>query len=155
MWEPLQRYNALSSEARKKFRRAAILLPLVAASLRLRGYKGTHQWLQNKLNRRPIGHLQTEYLPARLEMICRMVRAAQHYSLLTSSCLEQSLVLWYLLQNEGIATALRIGVRKDDGKFEAHAWVECNGVALNQTESLHRHYAAFDSEFSKPPAEQP
>ncbi len=54
MWEPLQRYNALSSEARKKFRRAAILLPLVAASLRLRGYKGTHQWLQNKLNRRPM-----------------------------------------------------------------------------------------------------
>jgi Transglutaminase-like superfamily len=136
------------------FRRAAILLPMVAASLRLRGYKGTQGWLQNKLESRPTAPLAPELAPARLEMICRMVRAAEHYALLPSSCLEQSLLLWYLLRREGIATALRVGVRKDSGKFEAHAWVEHDGTALNQAEEPHRHYAAFDSELAKPPAEQ-
>src|SRR5207245_11237411 len=31
-----------------------------------------------------------------------------------------------------------------DKKFEAHAWVECGGAAINDPEELHRHYAAFD-----------
>jgi Transglutaminase-like superfamily len=146
MWEPLQRYNALSSEARKMFRRAAMLLPLVGVSLRLRGYKKTQQWLQNKLDRRSIAPLQPEYLPVRLEMTCRMVRAAEHYSLLPSSCLDQSLLLWYLLQSEGIGATLCIGVRKELEKFEAHAWVEHQGGALNQAEQQHRHYAAFGAE---------
>lgn len=154
MWEPLQRYSALSSEARKMFRRAAILLPMVGASLRLRGYKSTQAWLQNKLESRPASPLAPELAPARLEMICRMVRAAEHYVVLRSSCLEQSLLLWYLLEGEGIPAVLRVGVRKDSGKFEAHAWVEHGGAALNQVEERHRHYAAFDSELAKPSAEQ-
>jgi hypothetical protein len=155
MLEPLQRYNALSPEARKLFRRAALLLPMLGASLRFRGYNRTQQWLEKKLERRAIAPPQEEDISGSLELTCRMVRAAQHYSLLHSSCLEQSLLLWYLLQRQGITVAMRIGVRKDAEKFEAHAWVEHGGVALNQAEELHQHYAAFDNEFSKLPAERP
>ena len=42
---------------------------------------------------------------------------------------------------------MRIGTRKTGQKFEAHAWVECDGVALNEPEELHKHYAAFDEAF--------
>ena len=155
MWEPLQRYNALNPDARKMFRRAAWLLPLLGATLRIRGYKKTQGWLQNKLDRQTVVPLQPAALSTQVEMTCRMVRAAGHYSPLPSSCLDQSLLLWYLLESEGIAAALRIGVRKDAKKFEAHAWVEHNGVALNQAEEMHRHYAPFDNEFSNPPPERP
>jgi hypothetical protein len=155
MWEALQRYNALSLDARKLFRRAAILLPLVKASLRIRGYKNTQQWLQNILDRRQISQLSTEQNIAGVEQTCRMVRSAEHYSLLPSTCLEQSLLLWYLLQDQGVAASMRIGVRKNGQLFEAHAWVEYCGTALNQTEEQHRHYAAFESEFPKTPAERP
>ncbi|HKE07531.1 MAG TPA: lasso peptide biosynthesis B2 protein, partial [Candidatus Acidoferrum sp.] len=68
-------------------------------------------------------------------------------------CLEESLILWYLLRKQGIASRLRIGVRKVNEKFEAHAWVEQEGVALNQPGQLHRHYVAFEQEISEPPAE--
>ncbi len=40
------------------------------------------------------------------------------------TCLERSLVLWWLLQRDGIQSDLRIGVRKDEGELKAHAWVE-------------------------------
>jgi hypothetical protein len=42
---------------------------------------------------------------------------------------------------------VRIGTRKTEEKFEAHAWVECEGVALNEPEEAHKHYAAFGEEF--------
>jgi Transglutaminase-like superfamily len=45
-------------------------------------------------------------------------------------------------------------VRKNVTKFEAHAWVECGGVALNESESLHDHYAPFEAEFSSMPPAQ-
>src|SRR5258708_9563088 len=84
-----------------------------------------------------------------------MVRAALRYSVTQYSCLEGSLTLWYLLRRKGIPACLRIGVRKENGKFEAHAWGEHGGEALNQDEAMHRHYAAFEQYLPVPPAEQP
>jgi hypothetical protein len=83
-----------------------------------------------------------------------MVRAAEHHGLTRSTCLEESLALWYLLGRQNIDSRIRIGVRKQAGKFEAHAWVEYEGAALNQSEELHRHYSPFESELDNLPAEK-
>jgi len=84
-----------------------------------------------------------------------MVRAALRYSLVQYTCLEESLTLWYLLRRQEIPARLRIGVRKEKEKFEAHAWVEYGDEALNQDEALHRRYAAFEQDLPGPPSEQP
>jgi hypothetical protein len=43
-----------------------------------------------------------------------------------ATCLTQALALQYLLMRSGHASKIHIGARKDPaGKFEAHAWVEC------------------------------
>jgi hypothetical protein len=42
---------------------------------------------------------------------------------------------------------VRIGTRKTGEKFEAHAWEECEGDALNEPEGLYKHYAVFDEVF--------
>jgi hypothetical protein len=83
-----------------------------------------------------------------------MVRAALRYSIARYTCLEESLTLWYLLRERGIAARVRIGVRKENGKFEAHAWVEYGGEALNQNDAMHRHYAAFDEDSPEIPGDQ-
>jgi hypothetical protein len=137
------------------FRRAALLLPLVRWSLRLRGYGKTFTSLQRRIQFQAKG---TETQPQEREEVqvtCRMVRAAVRYSLSQYTCLEESLTLWYLLRKQGIPACLRIGVRKENEKFEAHAWVEYGGEALNQDEAMHRHYAAFEEDLPEPPAEQP
>jgi len=135
------------------FRRAAVLLPLVRASLRLRGYNKTYASLRKRMGPGSSAAALTD-APAQLQSTCRMVRAAAHYSLAKFTCLEESLTLWYLLGKRGIPARLRIGVRKDNEKFEAHAWVEHDGEALNQPEAQHQHYAAFENDFPEPPAEQ-
>jgi hypothetical protein len=152
MWETLQRYRALDEESRRLFRRAAMLLPMIRASLRVRGYNKTFSSLQSRVIAiAPAQNANAE----ELRKTSHMVRAAVHHSLLHFTCLEESLGLWYLLRKQGIAPQLRIGVRKENGKFEAHAWVEHGGEALNQPEATHLHYAAFEKEFSEPPAERP
>lgn len=149
MWKAFQRYRKQDREAKKLFWRAALLLTRVRVSLRLRGFQRTRDDLQHKLcGVRPEGAGTQENAAVRVEKICRMVKAAAHYGIGAATCLEQSLVLWYLLRQEDIPARLRIGVKKQPGKFEAHAWVEHNGMALNQVEEVHRHYAAFESEFS-------
>jgi len=137
------------------FRRAAVLLPLVGISLRLRGYGWTQEWLQARWERRNHPLPQTTSSKEIVEKTCRMVRAAAHHGMPGASCLEVSLTLWYLLRLQGISASLRIGVRKRTALFEAHAWVEHDGAALNQPEEAHRHFAPFDNEFPAPPKEQP
>ena len=63
------------------------------------------------------------------------------------------LVLWWLLARQGIASDLRVGIRKDGDRFEAHAWVECGGATMNETETPHHHFAAFDTALASLPPE--
>jgi hypothetical protein len=152
MWEPLQRYRALDPQSRRIFRRAVVLLPLVRLSLRLRGYGRTYASLQKRLG--PASEIPAS-AQADLQKNCRMVRAAVHYLPATFTCLEESLTLWFLLCQRGFQARLRIGVRNDSGEFEAHAWVEHEGTALNQPEARHQHYAAFEKDFPPPSVEKP
>jgi len=153
MWESLERYRALDRQSRRTFWRAALLLPLAKASLRWRGYNETYASLERRLDATAVSAGDLSDIAEKIRGICRMVGAAQRRSPGRFTCLEESLVLWYLLRRQGIAARLRIGVRKISEKFEAHAWVEYNGEALNEPEQLHRHYAAFDQEIAEPPAE--
>jgi transglutaminase superfamily protein len=137
------------------FRRAAILLPLVRWSLRLRGHGKTFTALQKRVQFQVKGTESRPDLQEGVQVTCRMVRAAVRYSPAQFTCLEESLTLWYLLRKQGVPACLRIGVRKENEKFEAHAWVEDGGKALNQDDAMHRHYAAFEQDFPEPPAEQP
>ena len=143
MWELLRRFSALDKQARAVFVRAGLLLPVIALSLRIRGFCKTQEMLQKFF---PIQPSPTSAV--RTGTTARMVRAAARYGLTRANCLEQSLGLWFLLGRQGVASELRIGSRKVAGRFEAHAWVVCHGEALNETQEVHRHYAAFDRALS-------
>jgi len=149
MWERLRRFSALGRTARGLFLRAAALLPLISVSLRLRGFRKTQVSLQKYLS--TSSKEDDSSVPGRVDLTVRMVRAAVRHSVGHPTCLEESLALWWLLGRQGITSELRIGVRKHHEKFEAHAWVERAGTALNEPESLHEHYAAFDAALSSTP----
>jgi len=153
MWERFRRFNALERPAQKLFLRALLLLPLVALSLRWRGFRATQASLKLLLtNARPESGADIAYKDAALA--ARMVNAADGHGIVHPSCLAKSLTLWWLLGQQGIPSQLRIGIRKEAEKFEAHAWVECDGAALNEPDERHHHYAAFDAAFSSLPPEQ-
>jgi hypothetical protein len=131
------------------FFRASVLLPVISWSLRIRGFRSTQVSLQS-ISIFP----QKEHPPGgqvidseRVRIAVRMVNAAARHGLGSSTCLEKSLALWWLLRREGIVSSVRIGARKAAGKFEAHAWLERDGVTLNEPGDEHRHYATFDAAF--------
>ena len=75
--------------------------------------------------------------------VSRMVAIAAGRTSFRPSCLERSLVLWALLGRHGIDGELHLGVSKDNGDFEAHAWVELNGTVLNDTDDVRERFAPF------------
>ena len=76
--------------------------------------------------------------------IAQMAAAAARHLPFRTNCLEQSLVLRWLLRRRGIPADLKIGARKEAEKFEAHAWVEfAGGVAVGSSEE-HTHFVPFE-----------
>jgi Transglutaminase-like superfamily len=149
MWEPLQQFRDLAPETRKLFLRAAVLLLMISLSLKLRGFRATQQTLQklsipSSAKTSPNDDVATN---ERVKMTVRMVNAAARHGWGRPSCLEKSLALWWLLKQQGTASSVRIGARKSGEKLEAHAWVEREGIALNEPQQEHRHYATFDAAF--------
>jgi len=76
--------------------------------------------------------------------IARIQDAVSRHLNWHANCLERSLALWWQLGRRGIESDLRIGARKEEGRFEAHAWVELGNAVLNDSGETHMHYAPFD-----------
>jgi hypothetical protein len=152
MWEKLRRFSALERPARKLLLRALTMLPLVSLGLKLRGFQATQAALK-KILPRPLPEQSPGDEKQLVALTAHMVNAADRNGLLHPSCLAKSLTLWWLLARQGITSQLRIGIRKEVEMFEAHAWVERGGIALNEPEEHHHHYAAFDAAFSSLPEE--
>jgi hypothetical protein len=113
--------------------------------LRLGGFrrwKNVLAWLAPSPNT-AAGQLDASQREA-AETIARMTAAAARNFFFDTSCLERSLVLWWLLRRRGIAAELRIGARKEFERFEAHAWVEVDSAVLNDASAEHQHFVPFD-----------
>ncbi len=154
MWERLRRFSALERPAQELFLRAVVLLPLVALSLRWRGFRATQVALQRFLSKAN-PECDAVLTGKDAAVTAHMVNAADRHGLVHPSCLAKSLTLWWLLGRQGIPSHLRIGIRKEKESFEAHAWVECGGAALYEPDEHHHHYSAFDGAFSSLPPEEP
>jgi hypothetical protein len=150
MWERLRRFSALERSAQSLFLRAMVLLPLVSLSLRWRGFRATQAVLQRSLSNASFEQSHVK-LHERAALTAHLVNSADRHGLSHPSCLAKSLTLWWLLERQGIESHLRIGIRKEEEKLEAHAWVERDGAALNEPEEHHRHYAAFAGALSSLP----
>ena len=144
MLKNLRRFSALERPAQTLFLRALVTLPLVAVSLKLRGFEATRSTLRKTLSH-ATAQTDSNSLNKQIALTAHMVNAADRHGLVHPSCLVKSLTLWWLLGRQGITSQLRVGVRKEDEQFEAHAWVEHEGIAVNEPEERHHHYAAFDA----------
>jgi hypothetical protein len=126
--------------------RLVLLLLMIGAALRIFGYQGTRDRLA-RLSRpsgRPIPTDPHATAAETAERVARLVSIAANHGPYRATCLPQSLALWWLLRRRGIAAYLRIGVRKEQGEFQAHAWVEHRDQALNDNQGVTKSYAAFN-----------
>jgi hypothetical protein len=143
------RFRRLSCPERGAFLAAMWLLPLTALGLRWLGFRRWQIVLARSTRLpglRATGDMGDQASQA--QDIARMVRVAARYGPCPATCLHQSLTLWWLLRRRGIASTLRIGVRKEANRLEAHAWVERLGIAVSEAEDPYLRFVPFEQLFA-------
>lgn len=125
---------------------ATVMLPAVGWRLRSQGYKRVHSWAQGTSNHHPAVNSDTTDRPVHLG---KMINFVASKGLYRANCLCRSLVLLRLMRKEGLTGDLKIGVPKDCGTgslsvLEAHAWVEYQGVVINDNADVTSNHAKFD-----------
>ena len=104
------------------FLRAWLLLGAVRFGLWLLPFKKIQQFMKRAK--------QADETRADIESLKHAIVATSRY-IPRSTCLVQALAMSLLLKHYGHSSDLRIGVaRNEEGKFQAHAWVERNGQVL-------------------------
>lgn len=136
MLRKLNRLNEMPWSERWSVVRASVLLPIVALSLRLAGFHKTYRWLED---------YQPQDVKDRSATTGESVDiAARNLPLYRPTCLPRSLVLWHMLRRGGAPAELRIGVSTSGGQFAAHAWVEQDGIVINDATDIAERFAPVD-----------
>ncbi len=136
-------WRRLDGAARLRLIQAACILPGVTLGVRLGGYRRTRRLLARLA---PAHREAGEEDAARIASdLAWAVAAAAHHAPYATACLPRSLTLWWLLRRQGVAGELRIGVARVDRELRAHAWVERDGVVLNDAQDIGERFAAFDA----------
>lgn len=133
------RLRSLSWRERGLLAAALAVQPLVAGGLQVVGFRRTCALLQ-ATSPVPAGSA----VPGWEEPVAatsRMAAVAAQRGAPRGTCLTRSLTLWWLLRWQGVESDLRIGVRRAGGKFEAHAWLERDGVVLNDRPDVAQDFA--------------
>ena len=123
---------------------AILLLPMIALVLKSIGFKKTQTFLSNHLTKKPKISIHEDMQLEEAESVARMVSIAANHGFYSANCLKKSLLTWWLLGRRGIATELKIGVNKETGGFNAHAWVEYRGNVLIDATDIEDRFSAFD-----------
>ncbi len=62
------------------------------------------------------------------------------------TCLDRSVLLWFVMRLHHLDGELRIGVNFDGSKVDGHAWVEMVGRVVNDLPDVANSFAVFDGD---------
>lgn len=85
---------------------------------------------------------KNEAAPDALDCVCNAVNYACIWYPKQALCLQRSFVTTHLLRKHGIDAQMVLGAQKIP--FQAHAWVEVNGRAVNERSDVQAEYSVWD-----------
>lgn len=120
---------------------AAVLLMFTWIGLRLAGFRRWKNWMdRSAVVAAPVadasGELTSESFVGDAISLARLGESVARHFPFRTTCLENSFALYWLLRRNHIPATLRIGARKIDGRLEAHAWLESQGIVLGNSDHL-------------------
>lgn len=121
---------------------AAVIPPMTRVAIHFWGFNRVHEVVWRNVSSRPE---QTEAINTdEIVTLTSLMNAAANRSPIYTSCLHRSLAFWWLLNRRGVTSELRIGVYKQAGKLQAHAWLEKDGTPLSDSRDSVQAFTAFD-----------
>jgi hypothetical protein len=145
--QKLRKFRSLGNEERSLILEATLLPVLISTGIGLFGVGRTQGWLRCWASRGKPKQAQPDPW-AEILMARRAQRRATRVIGFGGTCLPRSLTLWSLLLRRGLQTDLRVGFRKLEGKVEGHAWVEFQGIPLNEDQQIAQTYSSFNDPVS-------
>jgi hypothetical protein len=147
----LAKLRALTPAERRLLLVSCGAAPIVAGGLAVFGFRRVHAVMARWPRPRNARFRTAEDAWDRARGAARVVNIAARRGPVRATCLRRSLLLWWLLRWDGIETVLRVGVHRDGGSLNAHAWVEYGGRPLNDAEDIALRFPAFDRNFGAAP----
>lgn len=146
----LRRFLKLNNWERGIVLGAAAGLVATRVGLRVMGFRTWEKVLGRPapVGERPGGGASAGGMNAEMDRARRVARlqaSAERHLFFRPSCLEHSLVLRWMLARHGVVASLRFGGRKEESRFEAHAWVEVGGAALDELSGAQGNFVPFDA----------
>ncbi len=77
-----------------------------------------------------------------IDHVCKAVNCACVWYPKQALCLQRSFVTTYLLRKQGVRAQMVLGAQKLP--FKAHAWVEVNGLAVNERSDVQAIYGVWE-----------
>jgi len=133
----LKRVLKLSPDELAILAQAAICMPIVRLALRFISVARLNAMATR--SRRQLFRVD-----AKPKDLARLVSIAADHGIYRARCLEKSLVLRWLLARRGIDGQVVFGTCKAEDAMQAHAWIEVNGVPLNEDGGAHLDFARFE-----------
>jgi hypothetical protein len=133
------RWRRLPAVERHHTVRFLYLIPIAALSLRTFGYHRTMTALTARS--RPV----PRHRSAQAQSMARALRRVVFYAPYSGNCLSQSVALWWQLRRAGLDSSIVLGVRIEASAFTAHAWVEIDERALNDSVDVRQQFHPFVS----------
>ena len=134
----LVKFHNLKAMQKRTLMAAWFWLPLFWLGLRILGLPRFQAWLLKAPARLDLSLT----LPV-IKALGEAVNIAARHTPFPATCLTRSLLLGWLLRRRNVASKLRIGVRLTQGMLDAHAWVECEGVPVNDSPDVNAQFASF------------
>ena len=134
----LVQFHNLNAMQKRTLLAAWLWLPLFWLGLRVLGLPRFQAWLLKA----PARSALSLTLPV-VSALGEAVNIAARHTPFPVTCLSRSLLLGWLLHRRGVASSLRIGIRLTQGKLDAHAWVECNGMPVNDRPDMVSRFTSF------------
>ena len=97
--------------------------------------------IYNMVKRWNVAHGNDDAQPA-VDRVCSAVNYACIWYPKQVFCLQRSVVTTYLLKKHGVDAQMVLGAQKLP--FQAHAWVEVGGRAVNERSNVQKTYSVWD-----------
>jgi hypothetical protein len=132
MIQKYQKFTKLSSEEKKLFMEAYVILGVMRTAILTVSFKRLTRSLEHLAKKKELEKLNEEEMQT-AQKVGQAIMRASAYTPWESACLAQSLTAQKMLQKRGIPGVFYLGAAKDEEnkeKMKAHAWSQCGDVII-------------------------
>jgi hypothetical protein len=151
---PIIRFITLPFRDKRILVSAAVRLVLIATMLRLLGFRQASRVIGGMEAKGRVKDQELSLTISTAYQTNRMLLVASRQLPIETNCLSRSMTLCWLLRASRVPCKLCFGAKREGAHLKAHAWVEVEGIVVNDQPDVASTYPSFTALGSHPETSQ-